>query len=78
MTTAGGLVFCAGTRDLKIRAFDKTNGTELWSFKLPYGGYAAPATYEVNGRQYVVIASTGGGKLGGELGDAYVAFALQN
>jgi quinoprotein glucose dehydrogenase len=74
--TAGGLVFCAGTRDLKIRAFDKKNGQELWHHKLPFGGYAPPATYEVKGRQYVVIAATGGGKLGGEKGDAYVAFAL--
>jgi quinoprotein glucose dehydrogenase len=76
MATGGGLVFGAGTRDLNIRAFDKTNGDELWHYKLPYGGFAPPATYEINGRQYVVIASTGGGKLGGELGDAYVAFAL--
>jgi quinoprotein glucose dehydrogenase len=76
MATAGGLVFCGGTRDLKIRAFDKDNGDELWQYKLPYGGYAPPATYEINGRQYLVIAATGGGKLGGNLGDAYVAFAL--
>lgn len=74
--TAGGLVFCAGTRDLKIRAFDRKDGRELWQYKLPYGGFAAPAVYEANGRQYVVIAATGGGKLGGELGDAYVAFTL--
>ena len=74
--TAGGLVFCAGTRDLKIRAFDSRNGQELWEHKLPYGGFAPPATYEVNGRQYVVIAATGGGKLGGDMGDAWVAFAL--
>jgi quinoprotein glucose dehydrogenase len=77
MVTAGGLVFCAGTRDLMIRAFDKDNGHELWKYKLPYGGYAPPATYEVNGKQFVVIASTGGGKLGGETGDTYVAFALK-
>lgn len=76
MVTAGGLVFCAGTRDLKIGAFDKDSGKELWQYKLPFGGYAPPATYEVNGRQYVVIAATSGGKLGGEVGDAYVAFAL--
>jgi quinoprotein glucose dehydrogenase len=76
MVTAGGLVFCAGTRDLKIRAFDKENGRELWQGKLPYGGYAPPATYMAHGRQYVVIAATGGGKLGGETGDAFVAFAL--
>jgi quinoprotein glucose dehydrogenase len=74
--TAGGLVFCAGTRDEKIRAFDKQSGKELWEFKLPWGGYAPPATYEVDGRQFVVIPTTGGGKLGGATGDAYVAFAL--
>ncbi|MGP8244201.1 MAG: PQQ-binding-like beta-propeller repeat protein, partial [Bryobacteraceae bacterium] len=76
MTTAGGLVFCSGTRDLNIRAFDSATGKELWRHKLPFGGFAPPATYEVKGRQYVVIAATGGGKLGGPLGDAYVAFAL--
>jgi len=76
MTTAGGLVFCGGTRDLKLRAFGSQTGEELWSYPLPFGGYAPPATYEVHGRQYIVIAATGGGKLGGTLGDAYVAFAL--
>ena len=74
--TAGGLVFCAGTRDLKIRAFDKDSGAELWSAKLPFGGFAPPATYRANGKQFLVIAATGGGKLGGSKGDAYVAFAL--
>ena len=65
------------TRDAKIRAFDKSTGAELWSAKLPWVGSAPPATYAVNGRQYVVIASTGN-KLGksSEYGDAYVAFAL--
>lgn len=76
IVTAGGLVFCAGTKDTKIRAFDKDTGEELWSAKLPWGGNAPPATYEVNGRQYIVIAATGGGHLGGPTGDAYVAFAL--
>lgn len=76
MVTAGGLVFCAGTRDLKIRAFDASSGAELWSHRLPWGGFATPATYSVNGRQFVVVAATGGGKLGGETGDAYVAFSL--
>jgi quinoprotein glucose dehydrogenase len=74
--TAGGLVFCAGTKDEKIRAFDKDTGAELWSAKLPFGGYAPPATYEVDGRQYVVIAATGGGKPDTPVGDAWVAFAL--
>ena len=74
--TAGGLVFCAGTRDLKIRAFDSATGKELWAHKLPFGGFAPASTYEAAGRQFVVIAATGGGKLGGPAGDAYVAFAL--
>jgi quinoprotein glucose dehydrogenase len=74
--TAGGLVFCAGTRDNKIRAFDKETGAELWSAKLPWTGSAPPASYEAGGRQFVVIAATGGNKLGTPYGDAYVAFAL--
>jgi quinoprotein glucose dehydrogenase len=75
-STAGGLVFCAGTRDLKIRAFDSSTGAELWQYQLPFGGFAPPAIYEAKGRQYVVIAATGGGKLGGPLGDTYLAFTL--
>lgn len=76
MTTAGGLVFAAGTRDLKIRAFDSATGEERWSHQLPFGGYAPPASYRADGKQYILIPSTGGGKLGGEQGDAYVAFTL--
>ncbi len=76
IVTAGGLVFCSGTRDHKIRAFDKETGAELWSAKLPWVGNAPPASYAVKGRQYIVIAATGGNKLGTPYGDAYVAFAL--
>ncbi len=78
--TAGGLVFVAGTADEKLRAFDADTGAELWSAKLPFAGTAAPAIYEVGGRQYVVITATGGGRVGGPSGpgDAYVAFALKN
>jgi quinoprotein glucose dehydrogenase len=74
--TAGGLVFVAGTRDEKIRAFDKDTGEELWSAKLPWGGYAPPSVYEVDGKEYVVVTATGGGKVGTATGDAWVAFAL--
>jgi quinoprotein glucose dehydrogenase len=74
--TAGGLVFCAGTADQMIRAFDAGTGAELWKARLPWGGYAAPAVYEAGGREFVVITATGGGKVGGPAGDAYVAFAL--
>lgn len=76
--TAGGLVFVAGTEDEKIRAFDADTGKELWSAKLPFAGTAAPAVYAVDGRQYVVITATGGGRVGGKsgAGDAIVAFRL--
>ncbi len=76
IVTAGGLVFCAGTRDHKLRAFDKDTGAELWSATLPFVGNSPPTTYAVRGRQYVVISASGGNKLGTPYGDAWVAFAL--
>jgi quinoprotein glucose dehydrogenase len=73
--TKGGLLFIGATKDGKFRAFNKHTGKLLWETTLPAAGFATPATYEVNGRQYVVIAC-GGGKLGTHSGDSYVAFAL--
>ena len=76
IVTAGGLLFIgATTHDSKFRAFDKQSGRMLWQTVLPAGGNATPATYEVNGRQYVVIGA-GGGKSGSPSGGSYVAFAL--
>lgn len=74
--TAGGLVFCAGTPDEMIRAFNSDTGEVLWEHKLPFGGYVPPTIYEADGREYVLIAATGGGKLGTPVGGVYVAFAL--
>lgn len=48
---------------------------KCWEYQLPAGGYATPSVYEVNGKQFVVIAC-GGGKMGTKSGDSYVAFAL--
>ena len=76
MVTRSGLLFIAATRDERFRAFDTRSGRVLWEYKLPYGGYATPSTYDIDGRQYVVIAATGGGKLGTPAGDAMIAFAL--
>jgi quinoprotein glucose dehydrogenase len=73
--TAGGLVFIGATRDDKFRVFDKTNGKLIWETTLPASAFATPAVYEVNGKQFVVIAC-GGGKLSTKSGDAYVAFSL--
>jgi quinoprotein glucose dehydrogenase len=74
--TAGGLIFIAASKDEKFRAFDKNTGKVLFEYKLPAGGYATPATYQVNGKQFVVVAC-GGGKMGTKSGDSYVAFALK-
>jgi quinoprotein glucose dehydrogenase len=78
IVTAGGLVFIAATNfDRKIRAFDKSNGALLWEATLPFSGNATPITYELNGRQYVVIYANGGkAPRGGTTGGAYVAYAL--
>lgn len=59
LVTAGNLIFIAATKDEKIRAFDKATGEILWEATLPAGGFATPATYAVNGRQFVVIACVG-------------------
>ena len=75
VVTAGGLLFIAGTPDAKLRAYDKATGELLWEGDLPTGGFATPAVYEADGRQFVVIAA-GGGKLRAPSGSRYVAFAL--
>ena len=75
VVTQGGLVFIAATRDSKFRAFHKKTGQILWEYTLPASAFATPAVYELNGKQFIVIAC-GGGKLKTKSGDAYVAFAL--
>jgi glucose dehydrogenase len=82
IVTAGGLVFIGATVfDSTFRAFNSTTGELLWKAKLPFSAIATPATYKVNGKQYVVVAS-GGGKFhespAGKVptGGMYVAFAL--
>ena len=76
IATAGGLIFIGATNfDRKFRAFDKATGRLLWETTLPFSGNATPATYEVDGRQFVVIAA-GGGKSRAPSGGVYVAFAL--
>jgi len=76
VVTAGGLVFIGATNyDAKFRAFDKATGALLWETTLPAAGNATPATYEVDGRQFVVIA-TSSGKSRTQAPARYVAFAL--
>jgi quinoprotein glucose dehydrogenase len=75
LVTSSGLIFIAATKDELFRAIDKKTGKIIWQYQLPAAGYASPATYSVDGKQYVVIAC-GGGKLKTKSGDKYVAFAL--
>jgi quinoprotein glucose dehydrogenase len=77
VATAGGLVIIAATSfDRIIRAFNSRSGKLLWEAKLPYGGVATPATYMVDGKQYIVIGTCGARDPKGPQGAAYVAFAL--
>ncbi len=73
--TASGLLFIAGTKDGYFRIYDKSNGRLLWQTQLPAAAFATPSTYEVNSKQYIVMAC-GGTKLGAKGGDSYVALAL--
>ena len=80
VTTASGLLFIGATIfDKKFRAFNfkDTPASCCGRQKLPYSGTATPATYMVDGKQYVVIAASGGkGRKGEPSGGVYVAFAL--
>jgi quinoprotein glucose dehydrogenase len=78
IATAGGLVFIAAVDDGRFRAFDARTGREAWTFKLNAVAHATPMTFEGgDGRQYVVIASTGGGAFGAPVvDDSVTAFRL--
>ena len=78
IATAGGLVFVGATDDSRFRAFDARTGKELWTIKLGGAAHATPSTYlGKDGKQYVVITSTGGGFFDAPLtDDSITAFAL--
>jgi quinoprotein glucose dehydrogenase len=84
IVTAGGLVFIGATNfDKKLRAFDKDTGKLLWETVMVNSGNATPITYQVNGKQFVVIAAFGGyagtrtgAGTGAPSGGAFVAFEL--
>jgi quinoprotein glucose dehydrogenase len=78
VVTAGGVIFIAAVMDDYLRAFDLDSGEMLWEARLPAGGQATPMTYflEETGKQYVVIAAGGHGRMGTTGGDYVVAYAL--
>ena len=77
MTTAGGVAFLSGTLDQYLRAYDITNGKEIWSSRLPAGGQATPMTFwGKDNRQYIVLVVGGHGSFGTKMGDYIIAYAL--
>ncbi len=74
--TESGLLFIAATKDAKLRAFDKNTGELIWEGQLPAASFTTPATYMINGKQYIALAC-GGTKLGTPKGNKIIAFALE-
>jgi quinoprotein glucose dehydrogenase len=77
ITTAGGVAFATGTQDYYIRAYDVTDGQQLWEDRLPAGGQSTPMTYAIDGHQYVVTAAGGHGSFGTKQGDYVIAYRLK-
>ena len=85
--TAGGLLMFAGN-DSKLYALDKDTGKLIFSKELPNGSLGVPAVYEVNGREFILLAVAGGNPYpagayvppGGvtppAISKSYIAFAL--
>ncbi|WP_043529837.1 pyrroloquinoline quinone-dependent dehydrogenase [Litchfieldella xinjiangensis] len=76
LITGSGLIFIAAATDDLFRAINIENGEVVWKDTLPAGGQANPMTYEVDGRQYVVIAPGGHHFMETPIGDHVIAYAL--
>jgi len=76
MATGGGLSFIAATMDKRFRAFDSLSGKTLWTTKLPIDAATVPMSYQINGKQYVVIAAGGHKMFARGTGDYILAYAL--
>ncbi|CAN7252366.1 glucose/quinate/shikimate family membrane-bound PQQ-dependent dehydrogenase [Rhizobium leguminosarum] len=77
MLTKGGVAFLGAAVDNYLRAYDVTNGRELWQARLPAGGQATPMTYMTDdNKQYVVMVAGGHGSVGTKPGDYVIAYTL--
>jgi quinoprotein glucose dehydrogenase len=77
IVTAGNITLVAATLDGYLRAFNTRTGKLLWQYLLPAGAMATPMTYAVNGKQFIVIAAGGHGKVRTKQGDSVVTFSLR-
>jgi PQQ-dependent dehydrogenase (methanol/ethanol family) len=75
LATAGNLVFNGEANGL-FRAFDATNGKELWRFQAGAGVNAPAVSYMVNGKQYVAVAAGGNNQIDAKRGNSVFVFAL--
>ena len=75
LATAGGLVF-AGEGNGNFDAYDAKSGQRLWQFQTGSGANAPAMTYQVNGQQYVAVASGGDFQLDFPRGDTLWVFSL--
>ena len=74
LATAGGLVF-TGEGNGKFGAYDSSNGTQLWSYQADAGVNAPASTYQIDGKQYVVVGAGGNTQLGTKRGNRILAFS---
>jgi quinoprotein glucose dehydrogenase len=77
LATAGGLIFSAAAYDPNLHVFDANTGREVWTTELPASAQSTPMTYEIHGKQYLVICAGGHGKMKSKMGDSVVAFTAQ-
>lgn len=79
LMTAGGVVFFAATADSHFRAYNAQTGEKLWDVELPAGGQSTPISYRgEDGKQYIVLSAGGHNLLGTKMGDAVVAYTLED
>jgi PQQ-dependent dehydrogenase (methanol/ethanol family) len=77
LATAGGLVF-TGEGNGWFKAYDSSNGKELWRFQSGAGVNAPPASYTIGGKQYIVVAAGGNVQLNFKRGNNIIAFTLSD
>jgi alcohol dehydrogenase (cytochrome c) len=77
LATAGGLVF-TGEANGWFKAYDSSNGSELWRFQCGAGVNAPPASYTLGGKQYIVVAAGGNVQIDAKRGNSIIAFALSD
>ena len=75
LTTAGGLMF-TGEGDGWFRAYDAKTGDVLWSFFAGAGVNAPPASYSVDGKQYIVVGAGGNTQIDFKRGNNIIAFTV--